>query len=183
MNSNITTTTTPSMFSAANQQVINLNNSAHTVTVESIQQVIDLCQRADNTFWLEMLIDFRSAVLAGRFLSEKQVACINKAAVQSHQKMATAEARTQACTERLNAGRYRVEATVLSTKWQDSDFGSTLKMLVVTAGGFKLWGSVPAALQEVDSLIGRKVSFVATVSPKPDDAFGFFSRPAAPALA
>jgi hypothetical protein len=50
-----------------------------------------------------------------------------------------------------------------------------MKMLVVTDTGWKVWGTMPAAL-DVDR--GARVRFTATVKPSDDDPhFGFFSRP------
>ena len=69
-------------------------------------------------------------------------------------------------------GRVAVSGTVLSTKWQESDYGSTLKMLV-DVGTYRLWGSVPGALS-VNK--GDTVSFMAQVEAK-EVGFGFFRRP------
>jgi hypothetical protein len=73
-------------------------------------------------------------------------------------------------------GRLVIEGEVLTTKWQESDFGGSLKMLVkVTTpqGVYKLWGSVPSAIS-VDR--GDRVSFAAQVTAK-ETGFGFFKRP------
>lgn len=72
-------------------------------------------------------------------------------------------------------GKQTVEGTVVSTKWQDNDFGSTLKMLVVTDEGWKVFGTVPSSI-EVEK--GTRVRFNATVSQSNNDPlFGFFKRP------
>ena len=67
---------------------------------------------------------------------------------------------------------------VLACKWVDHDFGSTLKMLVeVTSdeGVFKVWGTVPSA---INPAIDDLVEFVANVEASRDDeSFGFFKRP------
>lgn len=68
------------------------------------------------------------------------------------------------------------EGEVLSVKWKESPWGGALKMLVREARGFKLWGTVPAAISEVKP--GATISFVASSEPSKDDAgFGFFKRP------
>lgn len=56
------------------------------------------------------------------------------------------EAEELAQAEPLEEGRRPIVGVVLSTKWQDSDFGSTLKMLVRQDDGNKVWGSVPRSL-------------------------------------
>lgn len=71
-----------------------------------------------------------------------------------------------------------VEGKVLTTKWQESDYGDTLKMLVeVELDGhtFKVWGSVPSA---IDPERGDRVRFTANFERSDDDqSFGFFKRP------
>lgn len=74
-------------------------------------------------------------------------------------------------------GKYVVEGTVLSTKWQDNAYGGALKMIVrveQTDGVVKIWGSVPSS---IDPKIGDTVRFSATVERSDDDDFGFFKRP------
>lgn len=69
-----------------------------------------------------------------------------------------------------------VQGTIQTIKAQESYYGTTLKMLVQHADGWKLWGTVPAALEEAEK--GDTVSFTATVSVSDDDPkFGFFKRP------
>ena len=75
----------------------------------------------------------------------------------------------------IEEGRQSFVGEVLSTKWQDSDFGPVYKMLVQDDRGFKLWGTCPAA---IDPSRGDRVAFVATATPSKDDPkFGFFKRP------
>lgn len=72
-------------------------------------------------------------------------------------------------------GRIVVTGTVLSTKWQDNDFGGSLKMLVKDARNFKVWGTVPSS---VEVRKGDTITFTATVTKSDnDEAFGFFKRP------
>lgn len=72
-------------------------------------------------------------------------------------------------------GRIVITGTVLTTKWQDSDFGGSLKMLVKDARNFKVWGTVPSSLN-VDK--GDVITFTATVETSAnDESFGYFKRP------
>ncbi len=74
--------------------------------------------------------------------------------------------------------RQNFSGVVLGTKWEESQWGDSLKMLFKDERGFKLWGSVPSKLKDLDTLQGAKVSFNALVSRSKDDAhFGFFKRP------
>lgn len=72
-------------------------------------------------------------------------------------------------------GRHEIQGAVLTVKVQESQFGSSLKMLV-EVDGYKVWGTVPADLYGVDR--GDRVAFTATVEASDDDpSFGFFKRP------
>jgi len=94
--------------------------------------------------------------------------------------------------------RTRIIGRVVSTKWKDSDYGFSLKMLLAVpfnGGEFKLWGTVPSAIvnatedafaeqarrEDADPVIylkGASISFDAKVEVSQNDAgFGFFSRP------
>lgn len=73
-------------------------------------------------------------------------------------------------------GRVEITGTVLSFKWQSSDYGDVLKMLVQDDRGFRVWGSVPASLDDAER--ESRISFTATVSQSDRDTkFGFFKRP------
>lgn len=97
------------------------------------------------------------------------------------------------------SGRLEIVGTIRSAKYVDSDFGSTLKMLV-EGEGWKVWGSVPKNIADSEyyafysadgndpaddgigvwsgALIGREIKFTATVKPSDTDtSFGFFTRP------
>lgn len=105
-------------------------------------------------------------------LSERQVEAVRRSIVRDAERDVE---RAVEPTAPVIEGRGEVSGRVLSTKWQDSDFGSTLKMLVQDDRGFKVWGSVPSSI-EVER--GDVVRFTATVERSQDDeAFGFFKRP------
>lgn len=73
-------------------------------------------------------------------------------------------------------GRVVITGTVLSFKWQSSDYGDVLKMLVQDDRGFRVWGSVPASLDDAER--EDRISFTATVAQSYDNTkFGFFKRP------
>lgn len=88
----------------------------------------------------------------------------------------------------VTEARIDVEGEVLTVKEQDGYMpGQTvLKMLVKTAAGYKLWGSVPTnLLNDIsydnagnETLRGKRVKFSARVERSKNDAkFGFFNRP------
>lgn len=127
-------------------------------------------------------------------LSDRQFDAIVAAVARDADRAAEIAARPVEILANVPTGTVTLEGEILTTKWQDSDYGSTLKMLVkveTDAGAFKVWGSVPRALQghyeTVDGrhgvLVGEAgrgdvVTFTATVERSHDDpAFGFFKRP------
>lgn len=88
------------------------------------------------------------------------------------------------------AGRDTVRGRVLGGKWRETQYGTTLKLLILTESGATLWGSSPKAFSdayhasgaELGDLLGwlrgQSVEFTATVSPSNDDPhFGFYNRP------
>lgn len=73
-------------------------------------------------------------------------------------------------------GRIEITGEVLSTKWQENDFGGREVMTVADDRGFLVWGSVPSAISNVER--GDRVTFTATVEKSDrDECFGFFKRP------
>lgn len=84
---------------------------------------------------------------------------------------------------RVPEGRLVVEGEIVSVKQEEQFFGysSTIvtKMLVVTEAGWKVYGTMPAALAEAGAEVGTKVRFTATVKPSKNDLlFGYAGRPA-----
>ena len=83
-------------------------------------------------------------------LSEKQVAfafrlfaqCIEREEEQARL-LAKLDGATLDCTQRIT-----VTGTVKTTKWQDSDYGGSMKMLVELDNGFKVWGTIPTLNDE-----------------------------------
>jgi hypothetical protein len=74
-------------------------------------------------------------------------------------------------------GREKVEGVVISTKWVRGSYGDTHKMLVEDDRGFRIFGTVPNAIWDVER--GARVRFVATMErSRNDEKFGFFKRPA-----
>ncbi len=113
-------------------------------------------------------------------LSEKQEEFLVKLYADYFAKQAEQEERLRKIEtgeiESCPTGKIEVTGEILTTKLVDTQFGSTVKMLVQDLRGFKLWGTRPSAICEADR--GTQVSFFATIEPKQGDpTFGFFSRP------
>jgi hypothetical protein len=78
----------------------------------------------------------------------------------------------------VSSKRVTVSGEVLTIKWQENDYGGSLKMLLrvdTDEGSYKLWGTVAAA---IDPKRGDLVTFDARVERSRDDSkFGFYNRP------
>ena len=118
-------------------------------------------------------------------LSDKQIALLIDVAAPDvvaakRQEKEAAEAKRaeeEAARPDVVEGRRVLVGTVATLKVQESDWGSTLKMLLICDDGQKLWGSVPSAIR-ADIERGDAVEFTATVEASQDDPkFGFYKRP------
>jgi ribosome-binding protein aMBF1 (putative translation factor) len=112
-------------------------------------------------------------------LSDKQLAAIQTAVVRDAERAVRQAAEALIPKGVVPEGKGLViEGEVLSTKWQDSDYGGALKMLVgvdTPDGAYKVWGTVPS---KITVERGDIVRLTANVTRSSKDAdFGFFSRP------
>jgi hypothetical protein len=111
-------------------------------------------------------------------ISDRQAAAVAKALADVAERQAKRAAEATEPRVAAPEGRFEVTGTVLATKWQESDYGSVLKMLVkvdTDAGSWKCWGSAPSKLC-VDK--GDEVTFTAAFERSHDDeSFAFFRRP------
>lgn len=85
--------------------------------------------------------------------------------------------------EDVAEGRQVITGVVLGMKWKESQYGSTLKMLVQDDRGFRVWGTVPSSLADADLNREDRIQFTGTVEQSHDDSkFGFFKRPSKAAI-
>lgn len=115
----------------------------------------------------------KQAELIERLVGELETAEVETA------KRAAARAQEEADAKPVPVGKVVIEGEVLVVKAQANDFdpwgGSVLKMLVA-GDGWKVWGTVPRAIDGVDK--GARVRFTATVKAKDGEpSFGYYSRP------
>jgi hypothetical protein len=113
-------------------------------------------------------------------LSEKQVALALKIAVQVNETDARRAAEALEPKVPVVVGKRDVAGTILATKVQEGDYGTTYKMLVKLDSGEKVWGSIPSDIignDGIQVLRGKEVSFTATFEVGDDPCFGFFKRP------
>lgn len=123
-------------------------------------------------------------------LTENQVAAVERAQARAAEFAARREAEAATVEGPLETGRRMVEGEIVSAKYQESDYGDTMKMLVKQDDGNKVWGTVPGSVYEASlnmdrpgddlrsRLVGLRVSFTAQVERSNDDEhFGFYKRP------
>lgn len=132
-------------------------------------------------------------------LSEKQVEACLRGEERRQQRAEEREERDAhlPAPAAVVTGRIEVTGWLLTTKTQESDYGSTLKMLVMDDRGFKVWGTCPGGIIDEAYEMAReaglseggvvgalragmkvRVRFTATVErSKDDETFGYFKRP------
>jgi hypothetical protein len=112
-------------------------------------------------------------------LTERQVEAIRPAIgkmIARHEEKLAEAAKPEAEKVPVPEGKVQITGTVKSTRWQESDFGGSLKMLVLADQGYKVWGTVPASLPNIK--VGDRIVFSATVTAKAGEIdFGYFKRP------
>jgi hypothetical protein len=134
---------------------------------------------------------------AGKELSERQIeagqVALQRAKDWAVKDQAKAEADAVLIAQGVQApeGKVTVTGEVVSVKWHENDFGGALKMVVKSDEGWKVWVTVPKALQGTSALVsggewkftedvapGQRVEFVATLTRSDrDPLFAFGKRP------
>lgn len=130
----------------------------------------------------------------GRDLTERQLEAVRKFTV----------ARPSKTGAPVVEGRYEIVGEIVSAKLVENDFGTTRKIIVKLESGSRVYGSLASNLADelynawydekinkegysvqdfggefwLDSVVGKKVKFTATVErSSKDEDFGFFKRP------
>lgn len=144
--------------------------------------------------FLESLYD---QARSGKTLSEKQVEAGQRALEQAKEREAKFQAQKAADAEAIAkgvkapSGKVTVRGEVVSVKWHESPYGGSLKMIVKSEEGWRVWSTVPRDLQGAvggvsgsdwkfseDVQPGEQVEFSATLTPSNDDPmFAFAKRP------
>jgi len=116
-------------------------------------------------------------------LTERQEAALKRSLTQYHDRneRVVAGRKARVISSPIPTGRVTITGKVISTKWVENDFGGSLKMLVESEQGWRVFGTVPSRLGEIlarteGTLVGSTVAFTAQITPKEAD-FGFYSRP------
>jgi hypothetical protein len=142
---------------------------------------------------LGTLVDIARKARRNGEASERQVAFVEKLWREVDEKLAAYSARTpDPEVPPAPEGKVTVKGRIAKIRWQESDFGGSLKMRVVTDAGWQVWVTVPRSLDdrhEYDeetntqritpgAAEGDRVVFTATLTRSRDDAtFAYGSRP------
>lgn len=154
--------------------------------------------------WLTEIPNYASTFLdslyeqaqKGKRLSEKQIESGQIALAKAKEREAALQARKAQEAALLDSGvqapegKITVVGKVLSLKWQDSAYGGSLKMLVQSDEGWKVWSTVPSSLVGGNALVngewittsganeGDTIEFTANLTRSDRDAlFAFAKRP------
>lgn len=148
--------------------------------LDAVDQVAEILAEVDGLaealeFDHAIVKDIKARLEKWGKISTKQIALVFK--------LASEPPKVEIEWQEVVEGRQALTGTVLATKWQESQYGGSLKMLVHLDGDQKVWGTVPASLFWTEEgedleLRGVRIGFTATVTQSNDDAkFGFFKRP------
>lgn len=136
----------------------------------------------------EFLADLRDRLLTKGELSPKQIAAAIRVAAENAQRAADRAAREQRAAAlaasglQAPEGRVEVLGTVVARKLQESRYGVTAKMIVEAPDGWRVWATVPRALDNAQ--VGAQVRFTATLERSDrDPLFAFALRPTKAAFA
>jgi len=127
---------------------------------------------ARGDFYIKMFhaLEEFGALTEGQTKAVAQMLARSKAKVAEWQ---TAEQERLATALDCPEGRVEITGKVVSLKGKESRFGFTMKMVVESEQGFRVYGTAPDEVQK-----GQTITFTATVTPSETDAkFGFFKRP------
>lgn len=157
--------------------------AAQQALPEDVREFLSAVDDSERSPFVHSMADrYNTQSLVKWGLSAKQIAAIRKVA-QDRALDATAKAELGPIEE----GRRVIEGVVQSIKHYDNQYGLTIKMLVITTTGHKVFGTVPNSLLEgrtSDDLVGQGVVFTAAVEQSRDDeTFGIFKRPTKATLA
>ena len=93
---------------------------------------------------------------------------------EARRKAREAERESEVVSDCLT-GRVEVAGVVTSTDSRANDFGVRYVMTVKDDRGFRVWGTIPSA---INPSVGDRVAFTATVEKSDKDStFGFYTRP------
>lgn len=112
-------------------------------------------------------------------LTDKQISAVAEAWERHLARTAERQAERESAEPCPTEKAAVVEGVVLKAEWRESQYGSTLKMVVKDDRGFRVWATCPKSINvHSDELPGTRIRFVADLEQSNDDpCFGFATRP------
>lgn len=78
---------------------------------------------------------------------------------------------------KITAGRQIIDGVIFDAQYQNTDWGLKMNIFIKSQGQI-FRGPLPSSIKSSESLIGRRITFTATIEPSYRDPFlGFFKRP------
>ena len=156
--------------SAAAEAAVAAENKAFWLADPAVA-ALAAAQASGKTFG-EVVANSLFQLLSGNFGNDKFGAYVARPLYFAAAQL-DADAKAVAAGVACPVGKVTVTGKVVTTKEQSSQFGTTVKCLVVSPDGWKVWGTLPAGYEK-----GDMVRFNATVEGKDGDPlFGFYKRP------
>lgn len=152
---------------------LNERKASFLAQFPEVQTILD--RREDHGILFDLAYKFET----NAELSPRQLELAKKLYVQVDEYNARKALRDAADAEliakgvEVPEGRVTVTGTVLSTKWEETEWGFSAKMLVQDDAGWRVWVSIP---NHRDLANNTRVKFSAQITRK-DQLFGFGKRP------
>ena len=162
-------------------------NAEQRAAILEAHPVLITAMESDNSFVQDVMRRFKTKAA----LSDKQIAAVKIALVRDAERAERKEVWATEAELAADAptGKVTVTGEIVSTKWQESMYGSTHKMILKTEAGWKLWVTVPTSVNDDLEMLrkesgvnlqyeGKTVTLTATVTPSDSDPkFAFGKRP------
>lgn len=130
--------------------------------------------------WPAFVVDIAFKMQRYGDISERQAAAVVKWTAKQRERIAKRKEldASRAPLPDFGTERVEVEVRIISIQPRETAFGTSMKMLVEHADGWKLWGTCPNSLLAEDVSKGSVIAFSALIEASRDDSsFGFIKRP------
>ena len=157
-------------------------DEAETAAVNALRYAESLdVETAENDFEANLAVIAARGVVTYQTIGYAAAFLVAAEKAAEHAEAAAQRAQDPVPTVPAPEGAATVVGTIRSAQWRETDFGSTLKALVVLDDGNRIWTTVPAAIRNeyaFENLPGLRIAFSATFQRADgDDHFSFATRP------
>jgi len=162
--------------------------------LDNMRENPSLARLLDNDWTNDFLADVRRKALESGRLTDIQISAVERTIEREDRKARWAEERRNEAQKLAEAGvkapegKVEVTGVVTSAKKHESPYGESIKIVVKSDEGWKVWLTAPSGLlanvdtQEIDqvrgALLNKRIRFTATLTKSPnDETFAFAKRP------